>query len=547
MAGPRGLPRSAWYGGALLCGALPVLAFPAPNWSWLAWFGLVPGLLLMRSASSAWRGALTGWWFGAGYLLAALYWLIPNLGPGLLPIVAILGVLWGGAGAACQVLLRAPLRLRRSAAAMVVVPACWVTSEWLRSWQGFGGPWAVFGATQWQHPVVLSLAGVGGVWLVTAVLVLANTGLAVAVLGAAERCWAAGLAGLGGVALAVVAGPLAFALLVAPGVARTLTIALVQPGITTPAARDTASQRLTEGLGRSQDRPGLIAWGESSIASDLRADPALLGRLERLSAAKGAKLLVNQDTIVPGQGKSKVAVLVGPGGIAGTYTKTRLVPFGEYIPFRSQLGWLTRISRAAPQNMIPGSGAKVLTASVPGGPLRLGVLICFESAFPDMVRADVQRGAQLIVYQTADSTFQASWQLAQHASLAAVRAAETGRPAVQAALTGDSAAFDAQGRLLAWASGGFRGVLTVRLELPPTMYRTPFDRYGPYIPWICVIIVGITGLLAAGQAGRRGRGRRATGSSRPAAADTVKAQPPASTGRLSSRGSRKSGPGAGRQ
>jgi apolipoprotein N-acyltransferase len=544
MAGPRGLPRTAWYGGALLCGALPVLAFPAPSWSWLAWFGLVPGLLLMRSASSAGRGALTGWWFGAGYLLAALYWLIPNLGPGLLPIVAILGVLWGAAGAACQVLLRAPLRLWRVAATMVVVPACWVTSEWLRSWQGFGGPWAVFGATQWQHPVVLSLAGVGGVWLVTAVLVLANTGLAVAVLGAAERCWAAGLAGLGGVALAVVAGPLAFALLVAPGVARTLTIALVQPGITRPAARDTASQRLTEGLGRSQDRPGLIAWGESSIASDLRADPALLGQLERLSAAKGAQLLVNQDTIVPGQGKSKVAVLVGPGGIAGTYTKTRLVPFGEYIPFRSQLGWLTR---AAPQNMTPGSGAKVLTASVPGGPLRLGVLICFESAFPDMVRADVQRGAQLIVYQTADSTFQASWQLAQHASLAAVRAAETGRPAVQAALTGDSAAFDAQGRLLAWASGGFRGVLTVRLELPPTMYRTPFDRYGPYIPWICVIIVGITGLLAAGQAGRRGRGRRATGSSRPAAADTVKAQPPASTGRLSSRGSRKSGPGAGRQ
>ena len=219
MAGPRGLPRSAWYGGALLCGALPVLAFPAPNWSWLAWFGLVPGLLLMRSASSAWRGALTGWWFGAGYLLAALYWLIPNLGPGLLPIVAILGVLWGGAGAACQVLLRAPLRFWRAAAAMVVVPACWVTSEWLRSWQGFGGPWAVFGATQWQHPVVLSLAAVGGVWLVTAVLVLANTGLAVAVLGVAERRWAAGLAGLGGVALAVVAGPLAFALLAAPGVA----------------------------------------------------------------------------------------------------------------------------------------------------------------------------------------------------------------------------------------------------------------------------------------------------------------------------------------
>jgi apolipoprotein N-acyltransferase len=122
-----------------------------------------------------------------------------------------------------------------------------------------------------------------------------------------------------------------------------------------------------------------------------------------------------------------------------------------------------------------------------------------------MARADVQRGAQLIVYQTADSTFQASWQLAQHASLVAVRAAETGRPAVQAALTGDSVAFDAQGRLLAWASGDFRGVRLVRLSLPPTGYRTPFDRYGPYTPWFCVIIVVVTGLLAAGRAGRRNR------------------------------------------
>jgi len=513
MAGPRGLPRSAWYGSALLCGALPVLAFPEPDWSWLAWFGLVPGLLLMRSASSAGRGALTGWWFGAGYLLAALYWLIPNLGPGLLPIVAILGVLWAGAGAACQVLLQAPLRLWRVAAAMVVVPACWVVSEWLRSWQGFGGPWAVLGVTQWRHPVVLSLAAVGGVWLVTAVLVLANTGLAVAVLAVFWRRWAVCLAGLGGVAVALVAGPVAYALLAAPGVARELSVALVQPGITGPAERDTASERLSAGLGQGRardrpgrDRPGLILWGESSIASDLHADPVLRGRLERLSTAAGAPLLVNQDTIIPGKGKSKVAVLVGPDGIAGSYTKTRLVPFGEYIPFRSQLGWLTRISRAAPQNMIPGDGARVLTAEVAGGPLRLGVLICFESAFPDMARADVQRGAQLIVYQTSDSTFQASWELAQHASLAAVRAAETGRPAVQAALTGDSAAFDARGRLLAWASGSFRGVLMVRLELPPASYLTPFDRIGPYVPWASMVIVAVAAVAAAAGAGGSGRG-----------------------------------------
>jgi apolipoprotein N-acyltransferase len=202
-------------------------------------------------------------------------------------------------------------------------------------------------------------------------------------------------------------------------------------------------------------------------------------------------------------------VLIGPGGIAGRYTKTRLVPFGEYIPFRQQLSFLTRISRAAPRNMVPGTGAHTLTVTTPGGPLRVGVLICFESAFPDMAASDAGQGAQLIVYQTSDSTFQASWALAQHAALAALRAAETGRPAVQAALTGDSAVFDARGRLLAWAGAGDRGVLTVRLALPPASARTPFDRYGPYVPWTAMVIAAAAAAAALVRAagGRSGTSR----------------------------------------
>ena len=61
-----------------------------------------------------------------------------------------------------------------------VVPSCWLVADWVRSWQGFGGPWAVYGASQWQHPAILALAAVGGVWLVSFALVAANTGILIA-------------------------------------------------------------------------------------------------------------------------------------------------------------------------------------------------------------------------------------------------------------------------------------------------------------------------------------------------------------------------------
>jgi apolipoprotein N-acyltransferase len=75
-----------------------------------------------------------------------------------------------------------------------------------------------------------------------------------------------------------------------------------------------------------------------------------------------------------------------------------------------------------------------------------------------------------------------------------VRAAETGRPVVQAALTGDTVAFDARGRLLARMTASQRGVTVVRLGLPPAGTRTPYDRVGDVVPWVAA---GIALIAAA--------------------------------------------------
>jgi apolipoprotein N-acyltransferase len=518
----------------LLCGAVLVLAFPDANLEFLAWFGLVPGLILIVRSPTAREGGVRAWWLGAGYLIAALYWMAPEIGPGVLLVAAVFGVLWVPFGVAAWKLLRPPLTWPRALAALVVVPSCWLLTEWLRSWQGFGGPWAVFGVSQWQHPAVLALAAVGGVWLISFVLVLANVAIVIAIgslprVGAAAlpgASWRWGLATLGMAAAvaSIGAGPLAFALTPASPAVRHVTIAMVQPGVVHDASLSAhASQMLTAELSRGGTlagvRPDLIVWGESSIDEDLTlpSSRTLLKQIEALSAEDGAEVLVNQDATAPGKGHEKWAVLVSPAGIQGIYVKTRLVPFGEYIPFRQQLGWLTKISKAASSNMIPGTGAHLLHATDrAGNPLPIGVLICFESAFPDMSRVDTDLGAQLIVYQSATSTFQGTWGPDQHASLGAVRAAETGRPVIQAALTGDTVAFDARGRLLAWMGQSQHGVVTVTLGLPAVSARTIYDQLGDYVPWIAVGIVVIAAWVmfanSRGLTGRSagiGRGREA--------------------------------------
>jgi apolipoprotein N-acyltransferase len=537
---------------AFLAGGIPgVLVFPGPSLSYVAWLALVPGMVLFTRAGTTREAVARGWWFGAGYLIAILQWMTPEIGPGVLLIGAVFGGMWAPFSIAVNRLLRPPASAPRALAALIVVPSCWLIPEWIRSYQGLGGPWGLYGASQWQHPAVLALAAIGGTWLVSVALLLANTGLLLA-LGAlrpailagpppmagrpltagpakatsptsptsptttAGRRIAVGVLGVVAVGAAAGSGPLAFALTAPFPAVRQLTVALVQPGTVHSATqRVNASEALTaefNGNGAlAADHPNLIVWGESSVAYDLTVDHGMLSQIEKLSAADHAEILASQDSTVPGAsaspsggsdsntagGQEKVAVLVSPSGIQGRYVKTRLVPFGEYIPFRNQLGWLTSISKAASSNMIPGAGAHTLTVTTTanGKPLTIGVLICFESAFPDMSRVETDQGAQLIVYQSSTSTFQGTWGPDQHASLAALRAAETGRPVVQAALTGDTVAFDARGRELAWLGQDSSGVVTVRLDLPAVADRTFYDKAGDYVMWTGVAVTGLAALV----------------------------------------------------
>jgi apolipoprotein N-acyltransferase len=459
----------------LIAGALPALAFPAVSWWWLAWVGLVPLLFVVRAAPTAVQGATRGWAGMTGFVLVTQYWLWPSTGPLLIVLAVGLAALWLPWGWAAHRLLAGERTLPRVVAAIVVLPSWWVLAEAARSWDKLGGPWAPLGASQWNQPATLAPASLGGVWLVSFLIVAANTAVVGALL--VRTAWLVALP-----IVLMVVGPAWFWWGPAPPQGPTVRIALVQPGaIEDATARQAAGEALTETL--AGQRLDLVVWGESSVGIDLVSRRDAVARLVELRRRVGADLLVNVDARAPSGGIYKSSVLIGPNGVRGSYAKTRLVPFGEYVPLRPLLGWAASHTKAAAEDRRRGDGPVVLHTDS----LAVGPLISLETTFSDLPRREVRLGAELLAYQSSTSTYQGSWAQAQLASMTVVHAVEVGHPAVHAGLSGVSSAFDARGRELGWLPASSRGVLVV--DVPRGSRTTAYVRLGNWVIALALLIV----------------------------------------------------------
>ncbi|MFB7927517.1 apolipoprotein N-acyltransferase [Streptomyces sp. NPDC056039] len=502
---------------AVLAGALPVLAYPAPSLWWWAYVALVPWLLLLRTAPTGKRAAYDGWCGGFGLMLAMHHWLLPFLHVFTFVIAALLGALWALWGRLAHRLLAGEPSRRRIAAALLVLPSGWLAIELVRSWQGLGGPWGMLGSSQWEVEPALRLASVGGVWLLSFLVVAVN--IAVAVLVAVRRARVPAVAGLVATAAATSA---AWAFSPRPDIDGEVRIAVVQPGVIdggkSADRRFDREEQLTRRLaGQDVD---LIVWGESSVGFDLGDRPDLARRLAALSRATDAGILVNVDarrSDKPGIYKS--SILVGPDGLTGErYDKMRLVPFGEYVPARSLLGWATSVGKAAGEDRRRGTQPVVMNV---GDGLRVGPMVCFETAFPDMTRHLAREGADVLIGQSSTSTFQQSWAPEQHASLAALRAAETGRPMVHATLTGVSAVYGPSGQRIGPWLGTDASAAHV-YEVPLAHGTTPYVRLGDWTVYAALLILAA---WAAGEGVRSLRLRRSAPEPRVRPARTAHGSP----------------------
>jgi apolipoprotein N-acyltransferase len=465
---------------AAVAGAGLALAFPEPGLWWWAYVGLVPGLVLVGTAPDRREALWRCWSAGCGYFLVLHYWLLPSLSMFALPLILVIGLVWLPWGLAAWWLLRAPRSTARLVAAVAVVPAAWVLVEYVRSWDRLGGSWGLLGASQWQVRPVLAVAALGGVWALSFLLVATGTALAVAVLPGVRT---GGRVLAGAMVAVLVGGAVAYGSARSePEVTGTLRVGGVQPGrIGDKEERLAAHERISRQLAASDT--DVVVWGQSSVGFDVVTEDWARERVLDVARELDRPVLVNTDARGPGGRISKTLVVVRPGGLSETYTKQRLVPFGEYIPLRPLFGWVEGFTDAAEEDRKPGTDL----TSLPLGTARVGPLISYESTFPDMRRTLARDDVDVTVVQAAATTFQGTWALPQQASFEAVRAVESGRPAVLVAMSGTSAAFDARGRRLAWVDQHETGAWTV--TVPLSQEETLFVRWGDWVPAASLAIV----------------------------------------------------------
>jgi len=508
-AGSFGGFRTRWALLASVAGGLAVYASFPPIDAWpLAVLG--PALLVVALTGRSLRGSFgCGLAFGVALFVPLLSWLVNVAWYAWAALALAEAVIFALLCVGQRLLLVLPFW-------PALVAAWWVAAEALRDRWPFAFPWGRLAMSQSVAPDVRWVA-IGGAPLLSFLVALTGAMAARYVMTAlGSGGWRARGAAGAGLAAVVTAGlVLAGGLLpVDPtGGAPTATVAAIQGDV--PRARNlpqllndsevtqdqvAATLKLAAQVksGRAP-APGVVIWPEDAVGLDPRVYPYLYGQVEEAMTAIGRPILVGEVLQDP---QRNVGQLWVPGvGPTTIYVKRQLVPFGEYIPFRGLISSFSSLPSLNPVNFTPGHQAVVFGV----GKIRLGDVICYEVGFDDLVRSEVNAGANLIALQSNDADFEIDGQLGeteQQTAMARIRAVESDRAVVYASTTGESTIIAPDGAVITRSGIWRQAILDARVPL--VSYRTLADRVGAWPEYVLVLVTVLALGLAIVTLRRRG-------------------------------------------
>jgi apolipoprotein N-acyltransferase len=487
QASVRSYLQSAAAGVAL------AVALPGPGLWPLAF--LVPGLLRRALAGRrGWAAFRLGWAGGLAQWIAAVPWVVIVLHRhghlalalsvvAMLLMSAILGLQWGIAvwGAS-----RVPPSWR-----LWGLPLCLVAVEQLQRFPPWIFPWNPVAAVATAVPALMLPLPVLGAAGLSLLLLLAGSALDEL----AARRWRSG-----GAAASIAFAAFTCAVALAPpfrSAGGAVRVAALQPNVPLEFRWDAANLAAIEGrvwrlnLEATQRGAKWIVWPESAIPRYVERDAEYRAALEDLARRHSVWLLVGSIGFGRAPGEYYNSVFsVSPGGLVPwRYDKVHLVPFGEYVPLAGRFAVLRPLVREV------GSFTHGMsTLPLPGPAGAVGVAVCYEVTFPELIAQETANGARVLATITNDGWYGASAAPRQHLALAQLRAAESRRYLVRAANTGISAVIDPYGRLVATLGLDREGF--VDADVYPGEGVTPAVRWGGAVS-IGMVALALAAILLA--------------------------------------------------
>lgn len=501
---------------ALLTSLLLFVASPG-QWSltWLAWVALLPLLMACQGISPG-KGFLLGLGSGLLYYVGLIYWIIIALGrygglpmwltmPALLLLSLYMALYLAAFTALCSwtTARRWPL--------VWIAPLAWVGLDLLRCRLFSGFPWLDLGYSQYASPLINQVADLGGHFCITFLLVMANAWLADFLINrhplrpVPERRRVLGSRFI--LPLLLLATAMGYSLWRYQNVketissAPTLAVGLIQGNIDQAEKWQPSEQEKTvrtylelSEQAATAEPLDLVIWPETAMPFFPDNNP-LFRLVTETMAAPGTPALLSgapHFELDPRTGRYTLfnsAYLIAPatdsrGVSLQRYDKGHLVPFGEYNPLQRYLPKTMPLVESM-GNFSSGKDARPLISKG----VRIGVLTCFESIFPELARVRTELGANILVNLTNDAWYGHSSAPYQQVPMAVLRSIENRRSLARAANTGISCLIDPLGRVLL-ATPIFKK-LEVSGHLPLVEERSLFTRIGYLFPHLCLLLLSL--------------------------------------------------------